>query len=153
MGVSLQVDLSGISKIQQLIANMQRKFSPAKPLLLAIAAQLRATTQDRFTTKKTPDGKAWTSSLVKSGDLRKKIDIAANNDMARVGSNLEYAAIHQLGGVIKPKKAKVLAFTIGGQKVFSKKVKINANPYLGISESDEAAIYEIVKDFYEESVK
>lgn len=153
MGISLQVDLSGISKIQQLIANMQRKFSPAQPLLLAIAAQLRATTQDRFTTKKTPDGRAWTSPLVKSGDLRKKLDIAANNDIARVGSNLEYAAIHQLGGVIKPKRAKVLAFSLGGQMVFAKKVKINANPYLGISESDEDEIAAVVKDFYEESFK
>lgn len=153
MGAVIKVDLSGISKLQSVISNLDRRFSPGKNLMMSIAATLRSTTQDRFSTKLTPDGKTWSSSLVKSGDLRKKLDIDANDTTAIVGSNLEYAAIHQFGGVIKPKKAKVLAFNVGGKNIFANKVTIKANPYLGISESDEDEIAATIQDFFDESIK
>nr|DAI24803.1 MAG TPA: virion morphogenesis protein [Caudoviricetes sp.] len=153
MGAVIKVDFSGISKLQSVISNLDRRFSPGKNLMMSIAATLRSTTQDRFSTKLTPDGKTWSSSLVKSGDLRKKLDIDANDTTAIVGSNLEYAAIHQFGGVIKPKKAKVLAFNVGGKNIFANKVTIKANPYLGISESDEDEIAATIQDFFDESIK
>lgn len=41
-----------------------------------------------------------------------------------------YALIHELGGVIVPKKAKALVFEIGGEVVRVMKVVIPARPYL-----------------------
>ena len=47
-----------------------------------------------------------------------------------IGTNLVYAAIHEFGGVITPKKAKALSFEIGGELIFAKSVHIPARPYL-----------------------
>ena len=47
-----------------------------------------------------------------------------------VGTDVIYAAIHEFGGVITPKKAKALAFEIGGELIFAKSVHIPARPYL-----------------------
>lgn len=153
MGAVIKYDLSGLSKLQRAVDDLGRRFSIGKGLMMAVAATLRATTQDRFNTKLTPSGRPWSTPLVKSGDLRKKLDIDASETEALVGSNLEYAAIHQFGGVIKPKKAKILAFSINGQDVFAHKVTIKANPFLGISKSDEDEIAATIKDFFEESIK
>jgi phage gpG-like protein len=45
-----------------------------------------------------------------------------------IGSDRKYAAIHQLGGVIKA-KGKALVFMLGGKKIFAKQVKIPARPF------------------------
>jgi len=40
-----------------------------------------------------------------------------------------YAAIHEYGGIIKPRKAKTLAFEIDGEMVFASQVKIREKRY------------------------
>jgi hypothetical protein len=44
--------------------------------------------------------------------------------------DVRYALIHELGGVITPLVAKVLAFELNGQLVFARSVTIPARPYL-----------------------
>lgn len=44
--------------------------------------------------------------------------------------DVRYALIHELGGVITPVVAKLLAFEINGKLVFAKSVTIPAQPYL-----------------------
>ena len=44
--------------------------------------------------------------------------------------DVRYALIHELGGVIVPRKAKALVFEIDGEVVRVKKVTIPARPYL-----------------------
>lgn len=44
--------------------------------------------------------------------------------------DVRYALIHELGGVITPKQAKMLAFEINGKLVFAHSVTIPARPYL-----------------------
>lgn len=149
-GVSIKVDLSGLTRLNRVMENFNRTFQNRQALNLAIATTLRETTRERFETKKTPEGKEWSSPLVKSGDLRGKLLIDANDQVAKVGSNLVYAAIHQFGGIIRAKKGKALRFTIGGETFFRPKVTIKANPYLGISEKDQEALAETVKVFAEE---
>lgn len=152
-GVSVKIDLSGLSKLNGVMQNFNRKIKDRHALNLALATTLRECTRKRFATKKTPEGKDWTSPLVKSGDLRGKLLIEANEQVAKVGSNLVYAAIHQFGGVIKAKKGKVLKFMTGGTTFFRPRVTIKANPYLGISENDEQALIETVNVYVEESLK
>ena len=48
----------------------------------------------------------------------------------RVGSNLRYARIHELGGHIKPRSAKYLHFVVDGHHVMTKHVYIPPRPYL-----------------------
>jgi len=44
--------------------------------------------------------------------------------------DVRYALIHELGGVIKPVRARALSFEIDGQFVTVRQVKIPARPYL-----------------------
>lgn len=152
-GVSLKIDISGFSKLNRVMDSFGRGLKNKQALNLAIATTLRETTRKRFATKKTPDGKNWSTPLVKHGDLRGKLLIAADDNVAKVGSNLVYAAIHQFGGEIKAQKGKVLKFSSGGKILYRKKVTIKANPYLGLSESDEDAIVDTIKVYAEEALK
>ena len=48
----------------------------------------------------------------------------------RVGSrNVKYARIQELGGIIRPRKAKVLSWTEGGKRYFAKQVRIKPKKY------------------------
>ncbi len=69
---------------------------------------------------------------VRSGTLRRSITYAMHEDdeaiVGIVGTNLEYAAIHEYGGTIhvpeiRPRNAKALHFYVGGKEVFAKKAK------------------------------
>lgn len=69
---------------------------------------------------------------VKTGRLRRSIHfvLGGTDDApsATVGTNVEYAAIHEFGGttkahVIEAVNAKVLAFKVGGETVFAKSVQ------------------------------
>lgn len=53
-----------------------------------------------------------------------------NWPVARIGSNLKYARIHELGGIIRPVTAQFLHFVIDGQHVMTKEVHMPARPYL-----------------------
>ena len=51
--------------------------------------------------------------------------------MVEIGTPVEYAAIHEFGGVIVPRVAKSLSWiTEEGDRVFAKSVTIPARPYL-----------------------
>lgn len=72
---------------------------------------------------------------VKTGRLRRSInysvDYANSKTTAIVGTNVEYAGIHEFGGVIParivyPKKKSALKFTVGGKVVFAKRANIPA---------------------------
>jgi phage gpG-like protein len=70
---------------------------------------------------------------VRSGRLRRSIHtdpitISDSKISTTVGTNVEYAKIHEYGGTTKPhdifpKEAQALAFTIGGKQVVVKHVK------------------------------
>ena len=70
-----------------------------------------------------------TGNLVNS--INTKIT-ASNSDSAtvEVGTNVEYAAIHEYGGVIKPIHAKRLHFVVDGQHRTAASVTIPARPYM-----------------------
>lgn len=67
-----------------------------------------------------------------SGRLEADITTEFENDYeATVGPRtVVYARIHEYGGVITPKRARVLAFEIDGKKVFTRRVVIPARPYM-----------------------
>lgn len=62
------------------------------------------------------------------------VDYAAPNGTGVRGvwgvQDVRYALIHELGGVITPLVARVLAFELNGRMVFARSVTIPARPYL-----------------------
>lgn len=82
------------------------------------------------------------------GELKKSVVEHVTNDYVEVGSSLIYSRIHQLGGVIRPKKAKALAIPLGGGKVLRlRQVKMPARPFLTLQESDYQTIVRIAHDY------
>ena len=74
-------------------------------------------------------------------------------DFVEWGTNVLYAAIHQLGGTIRPKTAKRLRFTIGDQVVFARQVTIPPRPFVGVDNDDRAEIRQILVDHLEDSLR
>lgn len=71
----------------------------------------------------------------RTGRLRASITstvlVHGNRVTGRIGSNVVYARIHELGGIIKPRNAKALRFNIPGVGWRTvKSVTIPARPYL-----------------------
>ncbi len=69
---------------------------------------------------------------VRSGTLRRSITYTLHETedaiVGRVGTNLEYAAIHEYGGTIhvpeiRPRRAKALHFYVGGASVFAMRAR------------------------------
>jgi phage virion morphogenesis protein len=113
-------------------------------LLESLGTEIIEQTHDRFESETDPDGNKWKalnpiyaagknagSILRREGFLLQSMTSEVQNDYSiLVGATMEYAAIHQFGGEIKPKSAKALFVPGFG---FVKKVTIPARPYLGLS--------------------
>jgi phage gpG-like protein len=81
---------------------------------------------------KDPPGKP--SILQRSTTMAKAFHLEVTSTYARVSNPMVYAAIHQVGGVIKPKAAKRLTWVgSDGQKVFASKVTIPARPFYPVT--------------------
>lgn len=131
-------------------------LSHREPLMRAIAGEMRDAVEENFAQQGRP---AWLGIkrdgmiLQKSGRLASSIVAVSDNDSATVGTNVEYAAIHQFGGktkphVILPRNKKALAFN--GRVV--KKVNhpgsdIPARPFLALTSDDEEKIVSTVSEY------
>lgn len=87
----------------------------------------------------------------RTGHLRRSItsdvDKVGDRIVGKIGSNVVYARIHELGGVIRPKVADYLRFQINNKWVTTKKVTMPARPYLRPSIEDNLKeITEIVRN-------
>ncbi len=97
--------------------------------------------------------KRGTRILVASGFLQRGLTGQVSGNQVIVGSNREYAAVHLFGAVIKPVRAKALAFRMGktgprGGKgsgiVFARSVTIPARPYLGFGPRDQRVVMDVL---------
>ncbi len=177
-GVGIVVTPEGDQAIARALQRLRTFLSGPqfRDALDEIGARLEASTQHRFETETGPDGVPWPPShasydrgpaagglgntdrgqtLTDTGRLRASITRIVGDDVLRVGTNVVYAAIHQLGGktpphTIRAKKAKALAFPgADGETIFRRSVnhpgsKVPARPFLGVSASDERAVLRIV---------
>lgn len=135
-----------------------------KPALKNIGEEVLAgSARDRFVSETDPQGRPWPDlnplyALTKKGPGKLKgesrqlsqIDWQLDGETAvDAGSNLIYARIHNEGGVIKPKTAAALVFSMGGQTFKVKSVTIPKRQFLGISDSDMQTILAIIEDHFE----
>lgn len=143
-GVSFTFDAPELGGV---IARLERdqRTAPARKAKLgdAIGALLESSTKRRISDeKKAPDGADWPgwspaygetrgpghSLLQNENDLLTSIQALGSPDQVQIGSNLVYAAIHQLGGE-----------EVG--------IPIPPRPYLGLSATDETDIRDLAEDF------
>lgn len=158
MDIEIKID---VGDVQKKLDHMLSFLSHREPLMREIAAQLHGAVEDNFAQQGRP---AWLGIkrdgmiLQKSGRLVNSIVEYSDNDTAVVGTNVEYAAIHQFGGetrphVIRPRNKQALAFN--GRVV--KKVnhpgsKIPARPFLSLTDEDEEKILNTVSDYLIQSI-
>ena len=151
--LSVHVQLSGFETIEQALARLN-PFQ-ADLLLESLARLIQQSARERLIAGgPAPDGSAWAPNLEgrrpvlhRSGALARSIDYAVSGMQAVVGSGLIYAAIHQFGGTIVPKKGDRLAFQIGGRQIFARKVTMPARPYIGLSGEDRAELVQAAASY------
>ncbi|KPH80524.1 phage virion morphogenesis protein [Bosea vaviloviae] len=148
--LEVRVDISGLDGIEAALARLAG--AQFDTLLEGMARLIRESARERvFGGGPAPDGSAWkpnfegrTPILHRSGALARSIDYAVSGNQIVVGSGLHYAAIHQYGGVIKPKNGSALKFwwQSGGFVNFAvvKSVTMPARPYIGLSGDDRAEL-------------
>ena len=119
-----------------------------RPLMKNIAGIMATATEDNFKNEGRPDkwvdlsettkkqrqkiGKYPGQILQVSGQLASSVSTAYDDNSAVIGSNLAYAAIHQLGG----------------QTGKNKKTTISARPYLKLTDDENIEILEAIEDFF-----
>lgn len=115
-------------------------------LLASIGEHVVTETILNFDLEQQPDGTPWTPSqraaaagdktLTDRGHLADSINyiVALAGNSVEIGSNFEYAAIHQFGGEAGRNRA----------------VEIEARPYLGLTPELNAEIGEMVIEFYDD---
>lgn len=151
-----------------------------------VGEYLLNSTRDNFQREQDPYGDSWTPLKEKTiqrrerdgltpitilrarGRLAGSINIQASDEEVRIGSPVEYAAIHQLGGDIEmPERTQTIyqhydaksdtldqTFRRKSRSNFARDVTVKAHtvsiparPYLGISAEDQAAILVIAEEW------
>ena len=122
--------------IERKLLELAQKGENLRPLMKNIAGIFASATEENFKNEGRPDKwtelseatkkqrtkqKKWPGQILQvSGQLASSISTQYDDDSAVIGSNLDYAAIHQLGG----------------QAGKNKKVTIPARPYLKLTDDD-----------------
>ncbi len=137
-----------------------------KPLMQDIGEDIARVVEGNFAAGGRPE--AWKPSarsrrdsgkpLTDSGRLRRSITVAARNKSVRVGTNVEYARIHQLGGKTRPHTIRPVngrALFWPGAKHPVKAVRhpgstIPARPFLVLTDGDLRRIERIAEAFIRE---
>ena len=144
-GVAIEMTLQGIEGAARALGALAA--TDLEDLAFDVGALLESSTKERIATEKAaPDGAPWNpwsaryaakrgaqhSLLVSTNALLEATQNYTTGTTVRVGNNLVYGAIHQLGGEIE---------NAWGRGI---KVTMPARPYLGLSSHDVTAITGLV---------
>ena len=133
--------------VERKLLELAQKGKNLRPLMKNIAGIFASATEENFKNEGRPDKwtelsevtkkqrtkqKKWPGQILQvSGQLASSISTQYDDESAVIGSNLDYAAIHQLGG----------------QAGKNKKVEIPARPYLKLTDDDFNEILDATKNF------
>jgi phage gpG-like protein len=134
-------------KVEAQVKNLQRKSQDTTKVFQTIGRVLVNRIRLGFRASRSPKGVPWAPLTSRIGQplmdkrrLLRSILPKAGNGFVEVGTNLKVpgggaslGAVHQFGAEIKPKKAKFLAFRIGGRLVLAKQVTIPARPFMPLN--------------------
>lgn len=134
--------MSGISiiadtlPVKNLLDQLVDKLENMTPVMATIGEIVVSQVDEAFEAGVSPSGVTWEPSrrvleaggqtLVDTARLRNSITRLITTDSVMIGTNVIYAAIHQLGGVIRPKTARALVF--GG--LVRRSVTMPSRPFL-----------------------
>lgn len=118
------------------LARLAKGIENKKPILEAMGLQFESLTKRAFN-EPSLRPRPWPNkrdgspaTLRRNQVLVRSIRIASlTNTHVSVATDRIYGAIHQFGGVIRPKNARALAFQLGGRMVFAQKVTIPPRPF------------------------
>ncbi|MFN7000266.1 phage virion morphogenesis protein [Thermaurantiacus tibetensis] len=120
------------------------------PAMEAIAGVMEEAVRDRFADGQAPSGAPWLPSrrareeggrtLVDTRRLLESITQRATATSAEVGTNIIYAAIHQFGGTIRPRRGRALKTPAGPRRA----VSMPARPFLGFGAVERQEIPQIL---------
>lgn len=133
--------------VDRKLLELAQKSENLRPLMKNIAGIFASATEDNFKNEGRPDKwtelseatkkqrtkkKKWPGQILQvSGQLASSISTQYDDESAIIGSNLDYAAIHQLGG----------------QAGKNKSVEIPARPYLKLTDDDFNEILDATKHY------
>ncbi len=134
-------------KIETQLLDLAKRSENLRPLMKNIAGIFAYSTEENFKEEGRPDkwtelsestikqrtkNKQWPGMILQiSGQLASSVNTYYDNDSAVIGSNLDYAAIHQLGG----------------QAGKNQSVTIPARPYLQLNNEDFEEILSMTENF------
>ena len=116
MDITIKVDDTGV---QNLLETLQSRIRHMQPIMRSIAEIMRDEVEENFAQEGRPKWKPlrpstiakrekeghWPGRILQMhGHLAASISAKATNTQAIVGTNVEYAAIHQFGGKTAPTK-------------------------------------------------
>lgn len=153
----LELKINNADKVIAVLKQIAEKTENKTGLMRSIAGTMRTAVMDNFEAGGRPSWLGITyragTPLNDTGNLKNSIQQSYDNDRAVVGTNEIYAAIHQFGGVIKPKKGKYLVFPVGDGWVMTDEVVMPARPFLTLTPQDEEDILQDVQDYFQRIVK
>lgn len=137
-------------EVESRLLDLAKRSEKLRPLMKNIAGVFAYSTEENFKNEGRPDkwtelsestikqrtkNKQWPGMILQiSGQLASSVNTYYDDDSAVIGSNLEYAAIHQLGG----------------QAGKNKSVEIPARPYLQLTPDDFEEILSMTENFLED---
>ncbi|HHF1624516.1 TPA: phage virion morphogenesis protein [Haemophilus influenzae] len=137
----IEIEINNAQEVTALLERLAQATAHRAPLMRSIAGTMESAVTQNFEVGGRP---AWKklklrqgTPLVDTENLMGSITSDYSNDMATVGTNEPYAAIHQFGG-----KA--------GR---GRKVEIPARPFLALTPQDEADILEDIQDYFQRLIK
>ena len=162
--LELKIDERELKKLVERARQVLGRRPSFRPLLTAIGQEMVTSTQRRFETGTAPDGSRWVRSLaalregrqtlIKTARLRDSNTYNVTSTDVEVGTNVEYAGVHQDGAQTRPhtiaaRRARALAIPGIGyrRKVNHPGSTIPARPFLGVSRQDETIIHNLTEDW------
>jgi phage gpG-like protein len=139
IGISFRVDRDDVSPQ---LSRMAMTAKNPLPVFRAMGTTFKAITEGNFNSVGAAfRPKPWvpkrdgSPSILQSRNptLSKSFHLEVSNAHAKLSNPMKYAAIHQVGGVIRPKKGKVLRFQVNGKWFSVKQVVIPARPFFPVT--------------------
>lgn len=163
-GITLQLTVDD-SRLGLGAAALSKAAQHMRPMMAIAGGIFENSTRTRFALERSPDGIPWPTSwraketggttLQDRGSLRDSIRSNVGDNFVETGpdgrsESSRHAATHQFGAVIRPVKAKALAFTGGDGKFrMAQSVTIPARPFMGINDDDVADLRAAFVDYLE----
>jgi len=137
--LDIQLTISNAAEVKAAFESLQAKLADLTPVFQGIDESMLNRTRERFNTQTAPDGRSWQALspdykkrkknadkiLTLHGRLRGLLNYRAGPNEVRIGTPLIHGATHQFGN---PQR------------------HIPARPFLGLSQSDEQALLDILND-------